>query len=337
MAGSLSLVAGPLVASLALFGGMRSTRPAPPAEILALAAAARGPDRPALRAAFAAAATACGGAAPDPACAPAGLAGRAIASFGMGKEPETEIRLWKGAAAFAQTRGEDATDCYLGLARLEGYRGRLTEAESAYRRALAVARKERGGDHASIPVILQETGLLVALAERWSAAERYLREALDALGTEAASPLAAGILQDLAGVLASQRRLTEAEVLAGRAVAMRQRVADDDREGLAGALAVHGRILRDLGRMGEAEATFAASLDCLEREFGEDHPLLLDPMLELAAAEAAAGRPDQAEDRFKAAVALEGRVGEGSDRARTAYAAFLSERGARGAGGSPRQ
>ena len=151
---------------------------------------------------------------------------------------------------------------------------RFTEAESLYRRALAVNGRVLGPQHEDTLTIVHNLAVLNSRQGRDSEAELLYRRALAArevvLGPDHLHTLETA--HDLAASLQAQSRFDEAERLYLRAMAGRQQKLGPDHPATLGSLVHTASIYADSNRRAEAEPLYATATEALERTLGPDHP-----------------------------------------------------------------
>lgn len=183
------------------------------------------------------------------------------------------------------------------------FQGRWDEAEAHYQRALE-------GLHGveRLPLLHNLSGLASARGD-YVAAERWSRAALEAQGRRRTRQYGT----DLAGLgdaLAGQGRHGEAARHYTRAIALFQSKDGEDPE-IAYALHNRGDVQAALGRGPEAEADYLESLSRKHRIFGDVHPEIAATLSNLAALYLELGRPDEARERSRQALAQVGELPAG--------------------------
>jgi CHAT domain-containing protein len=142
------------------------------------------------------------------------------------------------------------------------------------RRAVAVAEKSFGPDHAIVATNLNNLAGLLQTRNQLAEAEPLMRRALaiteKSLGPD--HPNVAASLDYLAGVLQITNRLTEAEPLLRRAVEIDEKAYGPDHPNVAGRLTSLAVLLQFTNRPAEAESLLRRALEIDERSYGRDHP-----------------------------------------------------------------
>lgn len=178
---------------------------------------------------------------------------------------EAEAILRRALALAEERLGPDdamTASCLNNLGELLGRRGRLDEAEALLRRAAAIP--DEDGPPRDVATQLSNLALVLRRQERFAEAEPIYRRVLEILERRAAeepdpdeaaetSAEAAGVLGNLAQVLAHTGRQEEAEPLMREVVSRFERHYGEDHPHLAIALNNLARHLEETGRLLEAE------------------------------------------------------------------------------------
>lgn len=185
--------------------------------------------------------------------------------------------------------------------------GRLAEAETFYRRALAIEERRLGPKHADLAPRLRDLATLLRSLRRLPEAEEIYRR-LVALHESAARPDAAAMSADLtqfAATLRVDNRLADAEGLCRQALDLARRGVGPQHPKTA--LAAHhlAGVLEAEHRPREAERLYREALEIEERAFGFDHPRLASRLYHLALSLHAQGRLDEAELHFRRGLAID--------------------------------
>ncbi|MFC4725358.1 tetratricopeptide repeat protein [Glycocaulis abyssi] len=197
-------------------------------------------------------------------------------------------------AAYGRGAPESA-DTVSGLGRAYLDLGRYEDAIRFQQDALDVLEQTANANPRHVATLRQRLGRALQMAGRAGDAEPVLRQALSeseaAFGPGTRQPVSA--MSFLASALFDQGRYQEAESLQRRAIAEAQRLDNAERASVTGALESNlAGSLRMLGRLGDAETLYRASLDAAERE---GQPLSIAMSLEnLAGSIRAQGRLDEA-------------------------------------------
>jgi tetratricopeptide (TPR) repeat protein len=221
-------------------------------------------------------------------------------------------QLFSEAMGLCETPGADPLStvrCFAGLGRVLRARGGLREAESLFRRALAVAEAKLGPEHPDTARDLQDLGGLSQALGRPTEAELLLRRALAIAERNSGSdhPDVARILNDLAELFLATNRLDEAEALLRRALAIWERCLGPDHPDVALALNNLSWLLQAANRRDEAEALLRRALAIDERTFGPDHPNVARDLNKLAVTLQDTDREDEAEPLLRRALEIEER------------------------------
>jgi CHAT domain-containing protein/tetratricopeptide (TPR) repeat protein len=135
----------------------------------------------------------------------------------------------------------------------------------------------------------------IPLAERVAAAARYGENA----------PEFATILNNLALLLKETNRLSEAEPLMRRALAMDEKNFGPDHPNVAIRLNNLARLLQDTNRFSEAEPLFRRALAIWDKSLGPDHPYAATALNDLAELLRATNRLSEAEPLYRRALAID--------------------------------
>jgi CHAT domain-containing protein/tetratricopeptide (TPR) repeat protein len=158
------------------------------------------------------------------------------------------------------------------LAEVYAGMGRDADAESVYKRALAVMEKTIGLDSNDIVPELSNLGALYERQSRYAEAEPLLKRAL-ALREKALppNPPKVGVaLNNLATVYEKQDRHSESEPLLKRALAIYQKIPGAERA-VATLVDNLGQVYKAEGRYADAEPVIKQSLAIREKVLGRDH------------------------------------------------------------------
>jgi len=147
------------------------------------------------------------------------------------------------------------------------------DAESLYRRALAIDEKSSGPDHPIVAIHLNNLAELLQVTNRRSEAEPLCRRALaiDERSYPADHPQVAISLNNLAELLRSTNRLSEAEPLFRRALSINERSYGFDHPKIAASLNNLAGLLQESNRPSEAESLYRRALAIAEKKYDPDH------------------------------------------------------------------
>jgi tetratricopeptide (TPR) repeat protein len=153
-------------------------------------------------------------------------------------------------------------------------RAQYPEADSLFKRALAIRERVFGSEHSEVAMNLSNLAALYDRQGRYAEAEPLFKRALAI--REQVPELdhldVALILNNLAAFYDSQERYAEAEPLYGRSLAIRERVLGSDDADVATSLNNLAALYDHQGRHAEAEPLFERALAIRERALGPDHP-----------------------------------------------------------------
>ncbi|MFN0149212.1 MAG: tetratricopeptide repeat protein [bacterium] len=188
--------------------------------------------------------------------------------------------------------------------------GRLEEAETHLRLALATRERILGPRHADLAASLRDVANI-----RWDRGDNAQAESLGIASLEVSRslfgdehPTVASGLCFLANIYESQDRLVEAESLARAGLAMRRRLLPDGDPEIAEGLKILSKPFVSRGAFAEAESLVREALAIERRRFGEEHSTVTTSMSMLANVLINAGRYAEAESLQRATLAIQRRV-----------------------------
>ncbi|SPQ22034.1 4d02eded-7eb9-4f7f-9943-741b74605947 [Thermothielavioides terrestris] len=186
-------------------------------------------------------------------------------------------------------------------------RGRLTEAESMFQRALEGQENALGRDHPSTLQTVHNLGIFYANQGRLTEAESMFQWALEgqekALAQDDVSTL--DTVCSLGSVYWKQGRLTEAESMYQRALEGYKKALGRDHPSTLQTVHNVGIFYGTHGRLTEAESMFQWALEGREKALGRDHLSTLETVYNLGIVYENQGRLMEAESMFQ--WALKGR------------------------------
>ncbi|MFN9644918.1 MAG: tetratricopeptide repeat protein, partial [Cyanobacteriota bacterium] len=138
-------------------------------------------------------------------------------------------------------------------------------------------------------------------ARRWH--EQGLTECEERLGPE--HPGTATALNNLAALLQATNRLSEAEPLMRRALAIAEASDGNDHPNVATALNNLAQLLQDTNRLEEAEPLMVRVVEIVEVSYGKDHPNVAPALNNLALLLKATNRVEKAEPLMRRALAID--------------------------------
>lgn len=160
------------------------------------------------------------------------------------------------------------------LASLLALQGKLIEAETDFKRALAMYESAMGPNHLSVATSLSQLAGFYYQHDRYAEAEPLYRRALNlderALGAD--HPEVAKDLYNLGIVLALQGKHKEADAAHQRCLVVREKVLGTNDPAVARSLAGIGTNFAMEGRLSEAEKAFERATQISEAALGADHP-----------------------------------------------------------------
>jgi tetratricopeptide (TPR) repeat protein len=185
-------------------------------------------------------------------------------------------------------------------------RGRYTDAEPLYGRALAIREKTLGPEHLGVANSLNNLAVLYRAQGQYAKAEPLFQRALTirkkVLGPE--HPYLATSLNNLAGLYDTQGQYAKAEPLYLRALATREMAVGPEHPGLALSLNNLAVLYYHQGRYAEAEPLFHRALAIREKALGPQHPHLAESLNSLAELYRAQGQYAKAEPLYQQALAI---------------------------------
>lgn len=200
------------------------------------------------------------------------------------------------AASVARALGDWLKDC-----------GRLSEAETFYRRALGIEERRLGPDHPDIAPRLRDLATILRSGRQLAEAEELYRR-LIAIDQERQNPDLSALSADLtqfAGCLRAAGRLAEAEQIARQALEIAQQASGQEHPKVAIAMHHLAGVLEAAHRPREAENFYRRALNLEERAFGLSHPRLANRLYHLAHLLADTGRLGEAETLYRRALAID--------------------------------
>ncbi|HTQ79749.1 MAG TPA: serine/threonine-protein kinase [Thermoanaerobaculia bacterium] len=179
------------------------------------------------------------------------------------------------------------------------------EAESLYRRALAIEERTLPADDPELAITLNNLGAFYGYRGDLAQAEPLLRRALHiretALGPE--HPDVAVTLNNLAILKAYEHQPKESEALFKRGLAIREATLAADHPDLAVNLEALAVLYDQEERSAEAEALHRRALAIWEKTLGPEHPRVALIVSNLAGTLVGLGRYDEAEKLYRRAIA----------------------------------
>jgi tetratricopeptide (TPR) repeat protein len=155
------------------------------------------------------------------------------------------------------------------------YDKKYSEAETVYRKALAIDDAEYGKDSVQSAIVLNNLGLVCRLQRKFAESERLYNEALTInrkeLGDEA--PLTANSLNNLGILYIDSSKYADAERLLKQARAIREKILGKDHIDTAITIDNLGALFIKQGRNDEAEPLLRHALSVKENTLGYEHPL----------------------------------------------------------------
>ena len=193
------------------------------------------------------------------------------------------------------------------LATMLRYANRLAEAETLYRRALAIDEAIYGADHPQTATDLNRLAQLLQATNRLNEAETIFRRVLGIREKTSGHdhPETATALNNLALLLQETNRSVQAEQLYRRALVIAERDPTPDQALLMATLNNLAALLVNTNRPAEAELHYRRALTMREKIDGPDHPDVAIALNNLALLLEARNRLAEAEALYRRALAID--------------------------------
>jgi tetratricopeptide (TPR) repeat protein len=192
------------------------------------------------------------------------------------------------------------------LATWRANRAEHSEAESLFKRSLAIREKALAPEHPGVATSLNNLALLYRTQGRYPEAEPLLQRSLvireKALGRE--HPEVATSLNNLAALYDAQGSYAEAEPLYQRSLAILEKALGPEYPEVATSLNNLAELCRAQGRYPEAEPLLRRSLVIREKALGREHPDVATSLNNLAALYDNQGRYAEAEPLYRRSLAI---------------------------------
>jgi len=191
------------------------------------------------------------------------------------------------------------------------FRGRYSEAEHLFMRALGIFEKGNKGDDLDIAGIMNNLALILGpVNSRYAEAERLLERALKIrekiLGSHA--PEVAQTVSSMGELLDHQGKYAEAEQHLRRALEIRELAFGINSIEVGYSLNNLAEILRKQGRYNEAESMNRRGLNILKKNIGQIHPYVARAMNNLAKIMIRQGRYSEAEPLLRSALNIHEKI-----------------------------
>lgn len=223
-------------------------------------------------------------------------------------QPEAGLKWAKTALTLARrgARVDLEADALNALGSLYYAQGRLTLAEDAFARGLALETATSGDAHPEVARSLNNLGEIARARGRYDEARAHLERALEIYETTLGSehPDVAGPAVNLGTVFMEQHRHAEAEPWLRDALRIEERVLGPEHIALASTLGNLGNVLRLRGALDEAEAVQRRALKIERRVLGPSHPEVAASMTNLANVLRSQGKLHEAESLLLQALEL---------------------------------
>lgn len=174
--------------------------------------------------------------------------------------------------------------------------GRYAEAESLFKRSLAIWEKALGPDHPDVAISLNNLGLLYQAQGRYAEAKPFFERSLAIREKEFGPdhPDVANSLNNLGLLYKAQGRYAEAEPLLKRSLAIREKALGQSHPNVAIGLNNLAKLYQAQGKYAQAEPLYRRALAILKKALGSDHPNVAIIINNLAELCKAMGREDEA-------------------------------------------
>ncbi|MBD2509794.1 tetratricopeptide repeat protein [Nostoc muscorum FACHB-395] len=185
-------------------------------------------------------------------------------------------------------------------------RGRYSEAEPLYKKALELRQRLLGEEHPDVAISYNNLALLYSDQGRYSDAEPLHKKALELwqrlLGEE--HPDVANSYNNLALLYSDQGRYSDAEPLYIKALELRQRLLGEEHPDVAQSYNNLAALYYSQGQYSDAEPLYIKALELWQRLLGEEHPDVANSYNNLALLYSDQGRYSDAEPLHKKALEL---------------------------------
>ena len=184
--------------------------------------------------------------------------------------------------------------------------GRYADAESLYKRALAIREKALGPDNPDVSDSLDNLAAFYEAQGRFADAESLYKRAL-AIREKALGPdnlAVAGTLSKLAAFYEAQGRFADAKSLYKRALAIREKALGPDNPDVSDSLDNLAAFYEAQGRFADAKSLYKRALAIREKALGPENHAVAESLTNLAALYKAQNRYGEAELFYKRALAI---------------------------------
>ena len=184
--------------------------------------------------------------------------------------------------------------------------GEYRQAESLYKRALALAESNFGPDHIEISVVLNNLAALYKYIGEFDEAERLYRRALaiTEAGLGPDHPNIATIYHNLGGLECARGCFAMGEPFARRSVEIREKVMGPGHVDVAVDISALAAILDGQKKFDESEPLYRRALAIFGRAYGPEHYEIAVNLNNLAALKYAKGEGEEAERLYQRALAM---------------------------------
>jgi tetratricopeptide (TPR) repeat protein len=185
-------------------------------------------------------------------------------------------------------------------------RGRYSDAEPLFRRALAIREKALGPEHPDVATSLNNLAGLYDSQGQYAKAEPVYQRALAILekALDPEHPDVATCLNNLAGLYDAQGQYAKAEPVYQRALAILEKVLGPEHPDVAASLNNLALLYKTKGQYAKAEPVYQRALAILEKVLGPEHPDVATCLNNLASLYASQGQYAKAEPVYQRALAI---------------------------------
>jgi len=187
--------------------------------------------------------------------------------------------------------------------------GRYAEAETLYKRSLAIEEKILGPEHPDVATKINDLANLYYKQSRLEDAESLYKKSLE-IRKKIFGPdhrIVSETLMNLGNIFNLQGRYTETEEAYNRSIEIFEKAEGPDHPDLAIYLGNFGLLYIDQGQYTKAESTLNHSLKIFEKTLGPNHPEVARVLSNLAILNDKWGRFTKAESLMKRSMAIRGK------------------------------
>jgi tetratricopeptide (TPR) repeat protein len=235
---------------------------------------------------------------------------RAAQPFEDAAQNELPILIYKRVIIELQNKGNlqaEEAHCLNNLAELYRRDGKYAEAESLYKKALEIAKKTIGEDHANYAIGMNNLAALYASQGKYADAEPLYMQALEidkkTIGESHTNY--ANHLSNLAELYRNLGKNADAEPLYKKALEIDKKTVGEDHPKYAIHLNNLAELFRIQGKYSDAEPLYKKALEIGKKTIGEDHPNYATRLNNLAALYQNQRKYAEAEPLYKKALEID--------------------------------